>query len=154
MCLVASFLVCAVQTSAGDSDQAGVQFFESRVRPRLAHPDVRTLGQVGGAAKAHFLGRARALLFPIGWEEPFGLVMIEAMMCGTPVVALARGSVPEVVEDGITGFVCRDAAELATRLGQLDGFDLVIHMGHPRLVIEPLARQAPATIDVLRWRSR
>ena len=71
-------------------------------------PWVEFVGEVGGAAKDAFLGNAPAVLFPINWAEPFGLVMIEAMACGTPVVAFRRGSVPEVMIDGLTGFVVDD----------------------------------------------
>jgi glycosyltransferase involved in cell wall biosynthesis len=100
------------------------EYFRSEVQPRL-DAGARTVGEVGGLAKARFLGRALALLFPIAWEEPFGLVMIEAMACGTPVLAFARGSVPEVIDDGVTGFVCDDGHALAGRLAQLarGGFD-------------------------------
>jgi glycosyltransferase involved in cell wall biosynthesis len=82
-------------------------------------------GEVGGVEKSRLLGGAAALLFPVCWEEPFGLVMIEAMLSGTPVLALPRGSVPEVVEDGVTGFVCADEEEMARRLRQIvaHGFD-------------------------------
>lgn len=91
-------------------------YFAACVRPRLGRLGVELLGEVGGPGKVAFLGDAAALLFPIDWEEPFGLVMIEAMLCGTPVLALPRGSVPEIVEDGVTGFVCRDTAEMTSRL--------------------------------------
>jgi glycosyltransferase involved in cell wall biosynthesis len=86
-------------------------YYEQVIGPLLrASPWVEFVGEVGGAAKDAFLGGASALLFPIDWEEPFGLVMIEAMACGTPVVAFRRGSVPEVVTDGLTGFVVDDVA--------------------------------------------
>ncbi len=75
------------------------------VAPLLTDGNVEFLGEIDDAAKPAFLSGARALLFPIDWPEPFGLVMIEAMACGCPVIAFGRGSVPEVVEDGITGFV-------------------------------------------------
>ncbi|HEX6838790.1 MAG TPA: glycosyltransferase, partial [Polyangia bacterium] len=77
----------------------------------------------GGASKLALLAGACALLFPIEWEEPFGLVMIEAMLSGTPVLAFGRGSVPEVVEEGVTGFVCRDVDEMAARLRAIGSFD-------------------------------
>jgi glycosyltransferase involved in cell wall biosynthesis len=80
------------------------EYFEREVRPRLG-PDARWIGEAGFAAKVALLAGARCLLFPITWEEPFGMVLIEAMACGTPVVALRRGSVPEIVVDGVTGFV-------------------------------------------------
>src|SRR5436189_2807320 len=77
----------------------------------LGDPLVEFVGEVGGSAKDEFLGNALALLFPIDWPEPFGLVMIEAMACGTPVIAWRCGSVPEVVEEGKTGFIVDDMAQ-------------------------------------------
>jgi glycosyltransferase involved in cell wall biosynthesis len=101
-----------------------VPFFESEVMPRLARGGgVERLGELSHLPKVSLLAGARAMLFPIDWEEPFGLVMIESMMVGTPVIAFPRGSVSEVVEDGVTGFVVRDVAEMAERIRQLDGFD-------------------------------
>ena len=87
-------------------------FFEAEVRPRLEGHAVLEVGPVSGARKAALIARARAVLFPIQWEEPFGLVMIEAMLSGVPVLAMARGSVPEIVDDGITGVVCDDPTEM------------------------------------------
>jgi glycosyltransferase involved in cell wall biosynthesis len=87
------------------------EYFDSEIVPRLG-PDVTIFGIADATAKRNLLRRACCLLFPICWEEPFGLVMIEAMACGTPVVALRRGSVPEVVLDGVTGAVVDDPAEL------------------------------------------
>jgi len=84
---------------------------------------VRYVGPVDDAAKDTLLGSAAALLMPIEWEEPFGIVMAEALACGTPVLGLGRGSVPEVVEDGVTGFVCRDVSELVTAVGKLEAID-------------------------------
>jgi glycosyltransferase involved in cell wall biosynthesis len=92
-----------------------VRYFEHTVAPRLGD-DVRWIGEVGGRRKTELLAGARCLLFPIDWEEPFGLVMIEALACGTPVVALRRGAVPEVVDHGRTGWVCDRPAELPAAL--------------------------------------
>ncbi|MCW2943865.1 MAG: sle [Actinoallomurus sp.] len=86
-------------------------YFDAEVRPRLG-ADAEFIGEVGMRAKQELYAAAHCLLFPILWEEPFGLVMIEAMACGTPVVALRRGSVPEVVRDGVTGFTRDDPGEL------------------------------------------
>ncbi|WP_416349065.1 glycosyltransferase [Mycobacterium xenopi] len=80
-------------------------------------------GQADAVAKRRLLAKARCLLFPIQWEEPFGMVMIEAMACGTPVVALDRGAVREIVDDGVTGFVCADPAELAPAIRRVTGLD-------------------------------
>jgi glycosyltransferase involved in cell wall biosynthesis len=80
-------------------------YYETKIKPLLDDPVVEYLGEIGGAAKDEFLGNAYALLFPIDWPEPFGLVMIESMACGTPVIACRKGSVPEIIDDGITGFI-------------------------------------------------
>ena len=98
-------------------------YFAREIAHRLQRPHVLRMGEVGGEAKQQLLAGARALLFPIEWEEPFGLVMIEAMLSGTPVLAYARGSVPEVIDEGVTGFICRDVDDLAARLRSLDTFD-------------------------------
>jgi glycosyltransferase involved in cell wall biosynthesis len=91
------------------------EYFRSQIEPRLG-PDVTIFGTADAAAKRDLLSRATALLFPILWDEPFGMVMIEAMACGTPVVALRRGSVPEVVIDGVTGVLCDDPADLPSAI--------------------------------------
>jgi len=90
---------------AAKIDPADVGYFEQEVRPLLDNPLVEFVGEINDQEKNSFLGRARALMFPIDWPEPFGLVMIEALACGTPVVAFRGGSVEEVVEHGRTGFV-------------------------------------------------
>ena len=97
-------------------------YFDDVVRPRLGR-DVEFVGQADGALKRELYRDAAALLFPICWDEPFGLVMIEAMACGTPVIALRRGSVPEVVVDGTTGFVLDDPGDLPVAVGQVDRLD-------------------------------
>ncbi|MEW5917508.1 MAG: glycosyltransferase family 4 protein [Gemmatimonadota bacterium] len=90
---------------AAKIDEADRRYYEERIRPLLQHSRVRFMGEIGDAEKGDFLGNAEALLFPIEWPEPFGLVMIEAMACGTPVIAFRRGSVPEIINDGETGFI-------------------------------------------------
>jgi glycosyltransferase involved in cell wall biosynthesis len=103
--------------------RADWEYFEQVIRPLLRDANVELVGEVTGAAKAEFLGGAAALLFPIRWPEPFGLVMPEALACGTPVLALRAGSVPEVLEDGVTGYVRDDEDALVAavdRLGDLD----------------------------------
>ncbi len=90
---------------AAKVDVVDRKYFEERVKPLLDDPLIEFIGEIGEAQKTEFLGKARALLFPINWPEPFGLVMIEAMACGTPIIAFRCGSVPEVMEDGETGFV-------------------------------------------------
>ncbi len=114
---------CAL-TLAGAPHWRDEAYFEREVRPRLADgPSLSWVGEVGHRDKVALLSEARALLFPICWEEPFGLVMIEAMLCGTPVIALRRGSVPEVVDDGVTGWICDSPSEMAERLAAADRFD-------------------------------
>ncbi|ARP86111.1 glycosyltransferase family 4 protein [Bordetella genomosp. 9] len=108
---------------AAKVDNADRDYFEQTIRPLLDGPGVEFIGEIGDATKSDFLGNARALLFPIDWPEPFGLVMIEAMACGTPVIAWNHGSVPEVVDDGVTGFVVDDipqAVEAVSRAHMLD----------------------------------
>jgi glycosyltransferase involved in cell wall biosynthesis len=99
------------------------QYYENDVQPLLQGPNVELIGQVADAQKDDFLGNAAALLFPIRWPEPFGLVMIEALACGTPVLALRAGSVPEVIRDGVTGFVRDSEEELTEAVKQLGEID-------------------------------
>jgi glycosyltransferase involved in cell wall biosynthesis len=95
---------------AGEPHQR--EYYESEVRPLIQKHGVLELGPVGGQRKTALLARARALLFPIEWEEPFGLVTIEAMLSGVPVLGTARGAVPEILDDGITGVICDDPTEM------------------------------------------
>jgi glycosyltransferase involved in cell wall biosynthesis len=104
------------QTSADRS------YFAAEIEPRLG-PDAVCVGEADRAMKVDLLSRARCLLFPVQWDEPFGMVLIEAMACGTPVVALDRGAIPEIVDHGTTGFVCRDVAELADAVRHVDRID-------------------------------
>jgi len=96
---------------AAKVDPADLTYFEAEVRKLLDHPLVEYVGEIGEGEKSEFLGNAYALLFPIDWPEPFGLAMIEAMACGTPVIAFRMGSVPEIVEDGKTGYVVENLDE-------------------------------------------
>ncbi|HUK59318.1 MAG TPA: glycosyltransferase family 4 protein [Stellaceae bacterium] len=108
---------------AAKIDPVNETYFEDEIRPLLDAPGVEFLGELGEREKRALLAGATALLFPIDWSEPFGLVMIEAFACGVPVVAFRRGSVPEIVEDGVTGFVVTDVAEgmaALERVGRLD----------------------------------
>jgi len=103
-------------------DQADHEYFQSVVQPLLDDPLVEYLGEMGDRDKNTFLGQAYALIFPIDWPEPFGLVMIEAMACGTPVIAYRRGSVPEILEDGVTGWIVEgfdEAVEAVARVSTL-----------------------------------
>jgi glycosyltransferase involved in cell wall biosynthesis len=102
---------------AAKVDVADRAYFTDVIEPLLSDPLIEFVGEISDSQKSEFLGEARALLFPIDWPEPFGLVMIEAMACGTPVVAWRCGSVPEIVDDGITGFIVasEDEAVMAVR---------------------------------------
>jgi glycosyltransferase involved in cell wall biosynthesis len=108
---------------AAKIDKADRDYYEAHIAPLFQHPLVEYIGEIGENEKAAFVGGADALLFPIDWPEPFGLVMIEAMACGTPVVAFDHGSVREVLEDGVTGYIVSDMAaamDAAKRARQLD----------------------------------
>jgi glycosyltransferase involved in cell wall biosynthesis len=98
-------------------------YFKEQLEPKIDGRDVQLTGEVNDRTKEQFLAEAAALLFPIDWPEPFGLVMIEAMACGTPVIAYRHGSVPEVIDDGVTGFVVdseEEAVQAVRRLGEID----------------------------------
>jgi glycosyltransferase involved in cell wall biosynthesis len=105
---------------AGEQQPVFREYWEKEIVPRLADPMVEYIGEADFETKNALLSRARALLFSILWEEPFGLVMIEAMACGTPVIAFPGGSVAEVVSDGINGWICRDVDEMAECIKALD----------------------------------
>jgi glycosyltransferase involved in cell wall biosynthesis len=108
---------------AAKVDPADREYFASEIEPLLAQAHVEYIGEIAEHEKSEFLGNALALIFPIVWREPFGLAMIEAMACGTPVIAMRNGSVPEVVDEGVTGFVVEDetaAAVAAQRVHTLD----------------------------------
>jgi glycosyltransferase involved in cell wall biosynthesis len=108
---------------AAKVDQVDRDYFEALVKPLLALPGVEFLGEIGDEQKAEFLGNAAALLFPIAWAEPFGLAMIEAMACGTPVIAFRRASVPEIVDEGLTGFIVNNEGEAAHAAGAISRLD-------------------------------
>lgn len=120
-------------------------YFEAEVRPRLG-PGIDFVGEVGPDERVRLLGDAQALLNPIAWDEPFGLVMIEALACGTPVIATRRGAAPEIVADGVTGFLGRTRRELVAGLGAVDRLDRAAcraralqHFSDRRMVEEHLA---------------
>ena len=107
---------------AGKVDRVDEEYFESVVEPLLRDPLVEFVGEIGEGEKEDFLGNAYALLFPIDWPEPFGLVMIEAMSCGTPLIAYLGGAVPEVMEEGHTGLIVKgleDAVDAVRRVPEL-----------------------------------
>src|SRR5262245_56381188 len=107
-------LKIAAKVDAVDRD-----YFESEIRKLLAPPDVEYIGEISDGEKSSFLSGAIALLAPTAWPEPFGLVFIEAMACGTPVIAFNRGAAPEIVEDGLSGFVVESSDEAVAATGRL-----------------------------------
>lgn len=162
---------------AAKIDSADRAYFETEIRHLFALPGVDYIGEIGEHQKADFLGGASALLFPIDWPEPFGLVMIEAMACGTPILAFRQGSVPEVIDDGVSGLVVGSMEEAIRRLPEVVGLDrhvvrcrfeqrflasrmaedyLKIYQRHPRVVANVSIRPGsaallPAQVDVLHW---
>jgi glycosyltransferase involved in cell wall biosynthesis len=108
---------------AAKVDRLEEDYYRSRVAPLLADPLIEFVGEVGEEDKPVFLGNAAALLFPIDWPEPFGLAMIEAMSCGTPVIAWPNGSVPEIVEHGVTGLIVRSVEEGVRAVNELSRLD-------------------------------
>ena len=108
---------------AGKVDSVDADHFTRHVEPEIDDRLITYIGEAGGDAKRQLLAGADALLFPIDWDEPFGLVMVEALACGTPVVGFRRASVPEVVEDGLTGFVVDDVGAMADRIGRVGSID-------------------------------
>lgn len=105
---------------AGEVQPAFREYFEKKIRPKIDGNLVDYIGPADLQAKNELLGNSMAMLFPIQWNEPFGLVMVEAMACGTPVIALPGGSVPEVVVDGVSGRICRSIREMTHCLGDLN----------------------------------
>ncbi len=118
---------------AAKVDKVDREYFDEKIRPLIDGSSVEYIGEIRDAEKSEFLSGAVALLTPINWPEPFGLVMIEAMACGTPVIAFRRGSVPEVVDDGLTGFIVDDedaAIKAFDRLPQLSRAKIRGHFEH------------------------
>ena len=108
---------------AAKVDKMDLEYFKSKIEPLLSQPNVEFIGEIAEHQKSDFLGNAAALLFPIAWREPFGLVMIEAMACGTPVVAFNNGSVSEILENGVTGFIVgseQEACDVIRDIRRLD----------------------------------
>lgn len=105
---------------AGEVQPIYREYFENKIRPELDGQLVEYIGLADLNAKNELLGNSMAMLFPIQWNEPFGLVMVEAMACGTPVLATPGGSVPEVVRDGVSGYICRTVRDMAKHLSNLN----------------------------------
>jgi len=127
---------------AAKVDKADATYFDETIRPMLDGPGVEYIGEINDAQKNAFLGEALALLLPIDWPEPFGLVMIEAMACGTPVLAFRRGSVPEIIDDGVTGRIVDTVKEAMAALPQVLAMDrrMVRRRFEERFTAERMAR--------------
>jgi glycosyltransferase involved in cell wall biosynthesis len=136
---------------AAKVDPVDEEYFRARIQPLLDHPLIEFMGEIDEAQKAGFLGGARALLFPIDWPEPFGLVMIEAMSAGTPVIAWRNGSVPEIVRDGVSGIIVDSLAEAVAaceRSAVMDRFQVRAHF-EQHFTAERMARDYLAAFDRL-----
>jgi glycosyltransferase involved in cell wall biosynthesis len=106
---------------AAKVDRADQDYYDDIIRPLIDHPLVEYIGEISDHEKSDFLSGAIGLLVPIDWPEPFGLVMIEAMACGTPVIAYNRGSVPEIIDEGLTGFIVEDETSAVAAVDRLSG---------------------------------
>jgi len=136
---------------AAKIDDADRDYFEREIEPLLEADHVEFVGEIGPEEKNDFLGHARALLFPIDWAEPFGLVMIESMACGTPVIAYRSGSVPEVIDHGVSGFIVDDIDGAVDAVGRLDELDrgAVRATFERRFSVERMARDYVAVYEQL-----
>jgi len=122
----AELMIAAREPLSDESDplvRADWEYYEHEVKPLLREPGIHYVGELDGPAKAKLMGGALALLNPIDWEEPFGLNMAESLACGTPVLATRRGSVPEIVEHGVTGWIGDDEVELAAAVERVEQLD-------------------------------
>ena len=108
---------------AAKVDSVDKKYFENEVKPLIDNKQIQFIGEVDHAGKLELLGHAKALLGLIQWEEPFGLFFTESMACGTPVIAMNRGSVPELVKDGITGYICSSQEEAVAAIGKIEALD-------------------------------
>ncbi len=153
---------------AAKVDRADQDYFEAKIKPMLHNSLIEFIGEIGHSEKSEFLGNAAALLFPIDWPEPFGIAMIEAMACGTPVIACPWGSVPEIVCPGVSGFLIKDINEGAAavhRIGEIDraqcrrhfelNFTDELMASNYLKIYQQLLDQKPASIqvekEVLSW---
>jgi glycosyltransferase involved in cell wall biosynthesis len=115
---------------AAKVDRADQDYYDEQIKPMIKAANVEYIGEINDKDKSEFLSGAIALLVPIDWPEPFGLVMIEAMACGTPVIAFNRGSVPEVIDDGLTGFIVEDINGAIGAVDRLDHLSRAKIRGH------------------------
>jgi glycosyltransferase involved in cell wall biosynthesis len=129
-------------TIAAKVDKVDIEYYKTTIEPLLNDPLIEFIGEIGDDEKGAFLGDAAALLFPIDWPEPFGLAMIEAMANGTPVIAFRRGSVPEIIEPGVTGFIVDsvDEAVAAVPLARMLNRSLIRRRFEERFSVERMAR--------------
>ncbi|MDA8381738.1 MAG: glycosyltransferase family 4 protein [Betaproteobacteria bacterium] len=136
---------------AAKVDRVDRDYFEETIKPLLAQPGIEFIGELGERAKSAFLGQALALLFPIDWPEPFGLAVIEANACGTPVIAFRRGSIPEIIEEGVSGFVVDSAAEAVAAIRQASHLDrrACRALFERRFSVERMAREYVALYERL-----
>ena len=108
---------------AAKVDPADQNYFEAEIEPLLNHPLIEFVGEITDTEKDEFIGNAMALVCPYDWPEPFGLVLIEALACGTPVLAYRRGSIPEIIDHGVTGFICETVSDMVDAVGQVSLID-------------------------------
>jgi glycosyltransferase involved in cell wall biosynthesis len=108
---------------AAKVDRADQDYYDELIKPLMNHPLIEYIGEIGDHEKSEFLSGAIGLLLPIDWPEPFGLVMIESMACGTPVIAYNRGSVPEIIDEGLTGFIVEDEISAVAAVGRVTNMD-------------------------------
>lgn len=136
---------------AAKVDKPDREYFEQEIEPMLREQSIEFLGEISEPEKNELLGNAYALLFPIGWPEPFGLAMIEAMACGTPVIAYPFGSVPEVVDEGKTGFIVNDEGEAVKALQKVKALNRVVcrRVFEERFSAERMAREYLAVYSYL-----
>ncbi len=136
---------------AAKVDKPDREYFTQVIEPMLREPSVEFLGEISEPQKNELLGNAYAMLFPIGWPEPFGLAMIEAMACGTPVIAYPFGSVPEVVDEGQTGFIVRDEDEAVKALEKVEGLSRIVcrRVFEERFSADRMAREYVAAYSCL-----
>ncbi len=108
---------------AAKVDPSDREYFETQIERLLEHPLIEYVGEITDGEKCDFLGDAAAVLCPYDWPEPFGIVLIESLACGTPVLAYRRGSIPELIEDGVTGFICEDVSSMASAVERVSLID-------------------------------
>lgn len=138
---------------AGNIPESCQSYFEETIRPYLQAGHIEYVGPVNDAQKLPLYQHAAAFLFPISWEEPFGIVMAESLACGTPVIAFGRGSVPEVVENGVNGFVCKNTADMESAIGKIGLIDRADcrHTAETRFSAEVVGKQYLALLQQHRY---